>query len=125
VSHDCDILSDDTPSHFYIFVCRIEMSILPLQTEIDFIKNVVILSFGRPPPFPVLPGTSIKEYTILRIAWIRTHTDSVFPNHSGAEKNQLLLLSNTIPTLKEAKAQLAAAKAERERDRQFLLQRGD
>jgi hypothetical protein len=121
VSHDCDILSDDTPSHFYIFtfVCRIEMSILlPLQTKIDFIENVVILSFRNPAPFTL---TSNDDKTSSRVAWIRTHIDSVFPNHSDAEKNNLMFLSNTIHTLEEAKAQLAEA----ERDRQFLLQKGD
>jgi hypothetical protein len=116
VSHDCDILYDDTPSHFYIFVfvCRIEMSFISLQTKIDFIENVVIYSFGDPAPFPVIPGTSNDEIKILRIDWIRTSIDSAFPNLSGAEKSQLIWLSNTIHTLEEAKA-----------ERQFLLQQGD
>jgi hypothetical protein len=117
VSHDCDILYDETPSHFEIFVlvCRIEMSILPLQTKIDFIENVVILSFDVPSPFTL---TSNDDYTSSRIAWIRTQIDSIFPNHSDAEKNQLMFLSNTIPTLEDAKAELAV-------ERQFLLQQGD
>jgi hypothetical protein len=112
VSHDCDILSDDTPSLFYIFVfvCRIEMSILPLQTKIDFIENVVILSFGRPPPLTVI-DTSNDEYTSSRIDWIRTRTQTKFPLLTVED---LMLLSNTIHTLEEAKA-----------ERQFLLQRGD
>jgi hypothetical protein len=127
VSHDCDILSDDTPSHFYIFVfvCRIEMSFISLQTEIDFIKNVVIYSFGDPAPFPVIPGTSNDEIKILRIDWIRTSIDSAFPNLSGAEKNQLIWLSNTIHTLEKAEDILDKAKAERDRERQFLLQQGE
>jgi hypothetical protein len=125
VSHDCDILYDDTPSHFYIFVfvCRIEMSIIiSLQTKIDFIENVVIFSFGDPPPFTF---TSNDDYKSSRIAWIRTQIDYVFPNHSDAEKNRLMLLSNTIPTLEEAKEKLAEAKAERAAERQVLLQQGD
>jgi hypothetical protein len=119
VSHDCDILYDDTPSHFYIFVfvCRIEMSFLPLQTKIDFIKNVVIFSFGRPPPFTVT-SRSNDEYTRSRIDWIRTRTQAKFPLLTPDEFDDLMLLSNTIPTLKKAKAHLAA-------ERQFLLQRGD
>jgi hypothetical protein len=123
VSHDCDILSDDTPSHFYIFVfvCRIEMSIIPLQTKIDLIENVVILSFGVPSPFTL---TLNDDYMSSRIAWIRTQIDSVFPNHSDAEKNQLMFLSNTIPTLEKAEDKLAEAKAERAAERQFLLQQG-
>jgi hypothetical protein len=107
------------------------MPILPLQTKIDFIKNVVIFSFGDPAPFTVT-DTSNDESKRSRIAWIRTHTDSVFPNLSEAEKYQLMLLSNTIHTLEEAKAQLAKAKdklakaeAKLERERQFLLQQGD
>jgi hypothetical protein len=107
------------------------MSIIPLQTKIDFIENVVILSFGAPSPFTL---TSNDDYTSSRIAWIRTQIDSVFPNHSDAEKNQLMFLSNTIPTLEDAKAERALEKAERaatlekaERaaERQFLLQQGD
>jgi hypothetical protein len=107
------------------------MSIIPLQTKIDFIENVVILSFGAPSPFTL---TSNGDYKSSRIAWIRTQIDSVFPNHSDAEKNQLMFLSNTIPTLEDAKAERALEKAERaatlekaERaaERQFLLQQGD
>jgi hypothetical protein len=115
VSHDCDILSDDTPSHFYIFtfVCRIEMSFLPLQTKIDFIENVVILSFGLRPPLTVT-DTSNDEYTNSRIYWIRTRTQTKFPLLTPDEVEDLMLLSNTIHTLEEAKA-----------ERQFLLQRGD
>jgi hypothetical protein len=106
------------------------MSILPLQTTIDFIENVVILSFGVPSPFTL---TLNDDYTSLRIAWMRTQIDSVFPNHSAAAKNQLMFLSNTIPTLEKAEDKLAEAKAERaeaeakaERaaERQFLLQQG-
>jgi hypothetical protein len=118
VSHDCDILSDDTPSHFYIFVfvCRIEMSILlPLQTEIDFIENVVIYSFRNPAPFTL---TSNDDYTSSRNVWIRTRTQTIFPLLTPDEFDDLMLLSNIIHTLEEAEA-----KAERER--QFLLQRGD
>jgi hypothetical protein len=105
------------------------MSIIPLQTKIDFIENVVILSFGAPSPFTL---TSNDDYTSSRIAWIRTQIDSVFPNHSDAEKNQLMFLSNTIPTMEKAeraleKAERAATleKAERAAERQFLLQQGD
>jgi hypothetical protein len=105
------------------------MSIIPLQTKIDFIENVVILSFGAPSPFTL---TSNGDYTSSRIAWIRTQIDSVFPNHSDAEKNQLMFLSNTIPTMEKAeraleKAERAATleKAERAAERQFLLQQGD
>ena len=105
------------------------MSIIPLQTKIDFIENVVIFSFGDPPPFTF---TSNDDYKSSRIAWIRTEIDSLFPNHSDAEKNRLMLLSNTIPTMEEAKENLAItkaeenlAKAERAAERQFLLQQGD
>jgi hypothetical protein len=122
VSHDCDILYDDTPSHFYIFVfvCRIEMSFLPLQTKIDFIENVVILSFGRRLPFTVT-DTSNDEFTSSRIAWIRTRTQTKFPLLTTDELEDLMLLSNTIATLEKAEAKLTEAKAER----QFLLQQGD
>jgi hypothetical protein len=114
VSHDCDILSDDTPSHFYIFVfvCRIEMSFLPLQTKIDFIENVVILSFGRRPPQTVT-DTSNDEFTISRIDWIRTRTQTKFPLLTTDEFDDLMLLSNTILTLEKAEAKA-----------QFLLQQG-
>ena len=118
------------------------MSILPLQTKIDFIENVVIFSFGDPLPFTF---TSNDDYKSSRNAWIRTQIDYVFPNLSNAEKNQLMLLSNTIPTLEEAKEKLAAdeaeaeraaaearaeraaaeARAERAAERQFLREQGD
>jgi hypothetical protein len=89
VSHDCDILSDDTPSHFYIFVfvCRIKMSFLPLQTKIDFIENVVILSFGRRPSLTVT-GTSNDEFTSSRIDWIITRTQTKF--HFSLQMNLMI-----------------------------------
>jgi hypothetical protein len=82
------------------------MSIFPsLETKLEFLENVVILSFGDPPP-----GT--------RNDWIRTEIETVFPNLSPAQKDRLMLLSNTINTLGEARE-------ERDKERQFLLQQGD
>jgi hypothetical protein len=82
------------------------MSIFPsLQTKLEFIENVVILSFGDPSPF-----TSETR----RNEWIRTRTQTFFPNLSPAQKDRLMLLSNTINTLGEARE-----------ERQFLLQQGD
>jgi hypothetical protein len=121
VSHDCDILYDDTASHFhlFVFVCRIEMSIIPsLQTKIDFITDVVILSFGVPAPFTLTPNADVERS---RNDWIRAQIDEVFPDLSEPLKTKLMLLSNTIHTLAEAKEILAEAKAER----QFLFQQGD
>jgi hypothetical protein len=121
VSHDCDILFDDTPSHFhnFVFVCRIEMSIFPsLQTKIDFIDNVVILSFGVPAPFTF---TSNDDYKSSRNDWIRAEMNADFPHLTQDEREDLMLLSNTIHTLAKAKEKLAEAKV----DRQFLFQQGD
>jgi hypothetical protein len=73
---------------------------IPLQTKLQFLEDVVILSFGDP------PGT--------RNDWIRTEIETVFPNLSPAQKDRLMLLSNTINTLGEANERL-----------QFLLQQGD
>jgi hypothetical protein len=50
---------------------------------------------------------------ISRIDWIRTRTQTKFPLLTTDEFDDLMLLSNTIPTLEEAKA-----------ERQFLLQQG-
>ena len=95
----------------------VEMS-LPVQTRIDFIENLVILSFGDPPPFV---NPSNDDYKMPRIGWIRTEMNSVFPNHSDPEKERLMLLCNTIPTMEKAEEKLAEARAER----QYLLQQGD
>jgi hypothetical protein len=80
-----------------------EMSI-PLQTKLQFLENVVILSFGNPPPFT----------SETRNEWIRTRTQTFFPTLSEAVVDELMLLSNTINTLREARE-----------ERQFLLQEGD
>jgi hypothetical protein len=107
VSHDCDILYDDSPSHFhlFVFVCRIEMSIFPsLQTKIDFIENVVILSVGDPAPFTF---TSNDDYKSSRNAWIRTRTQTKFPHLTQDELDDLMLLSNTIHTLLKEKLSLS------------------
>jgi hypothetical protein len=125
VSHDCDILFDDRPSHFhnFVFVCRIEMSIFPsLQTDIDFIDNVVILSFGDPAPFTF---TSNDDYKSSRNDWIRTRTQTIFPHLTQDEREDLMLLSNTIHTLAEAKENLALARKKLAAERQFLFQQGD
>jgi hypothetical protein len=90
---------------------RIEMPILPLQTKIDFIENVVIFSFGNPAPFTF---TSNDDKTSSRIAWIRTRTQTKFPLLTPDEFDDLMFLSNTIHTMKEAKAEA-----------QFLLQEGN
>ena len=78
------------------------MSILPLQTKSDFIGNVVILSFGHNPPL------SPEE----RNSWIRERTLTRFPNLSQEEIDDLILLSNTIPTLEKAEEKFREAKAE-------------
>jgi hypothetical protein len=124
VSHDCDILYDDSPSHFhlFVFVCRIEMSIIPLQTKIDFIKNVVILSFGDPAPFTF---TLNDDYKSSRNDWIRAEMNADFPDLSEPLKRKLMLLSNTIHTLGKAEEKLAEAEAEAKAERQFLFQQGD
>jgi hypothetical protein len=75
---------------------------IPLQTKLDFLENVVILSFGNP------SGT--------RNDWIVAEIDILFPNLSPAVKDRLILLSNTIQTLGEAK--------ERLREGKFLFQQG-
>jgi hypothetical protein len=113
VSHDCDILYDDSPSHFhlFVFVCRIEMSIIPLQTKIDFITDVVILSFGVPAPFTLTPNADVERS---RNDWIRAQIDEVFPNLTQPLKRRLMLLSNTIHTLEKAEEKL-----------QVLFQQGD
>jgi serine protease inhibitor len=85
------------------------MSIFPsLQTKLEFLEDVVILSFGDPSPFT----------SETRNEWIRTRTQTFFPNLSPAQKDRLMLLSNTINTLGEARE-------ERDKERQFLLQEGD
>jgi hypothetical protein len=81
------------------------MSIIPsLQTKLEFLENVVILSFGNPPPFT----------SETRNEWIRTEIDNLFPNLSPAQKDRLMLLSNTINTLEKANERL-----------EFLLREGD
>jgi hypothetical protein len=101
-----DFASTITSSSSISFVRRTEeMSIFPsLQTKLEFLENVVILSFGDPPPFT--SGT--------RNEWIRTRTQAFFPTLSEAVIDELMLLSNTINTLEKANERL-----------QFLLQQGD
>jgi hypothetical protein len=99
------------------------MSIVPsLQTKLEFLENVVILSFGDPPPFT----------SETRNEWIRTRTQAFFPTLSEAVVDELMLLSNTIHTLekaeerlREARERLREAREERDKERQFLLQQGD
>jgi hypothetical protein len=74
------------------------MSILPLQTKSDFIENVVILSFGLNPPL------SPEE----RNSWIRKRLTR-FQNLSQEEIDDLILLSNTIPTLEKAEEKFREA----------------
>jgi hypothetical protein len=110
-----EILLIEPPRSSDILIVRRteEMSIFPsLQTKLQFLENVVILSFGDPPP-----GT--------RNDWIRTEIETVFPNLSPAQKDRLMLLSNTINTLGEARERLREAREERDKERQFLLQQGD
>jgi hypothetical protein len=86
------------------------MSIFPsLQTKLEFLENVVILSFGNPPPET-------------RNEWIRTRTQTVFPTLSEAVVDELMLLSNTIHTLEKAEERLREAREERDKERQFLIQ---
>jgi hypothetical protein len=81
------------------------MSIFPsLQTKLEFLENVVILSFGDPSPFT----------SGIRNEWIRTRTQTFFPTLSEAVVDELMLLSNTINTLGEGNERI-----------QFLLQQGD
>jgi hypothetical protein len=124
VSHDCDILYDDSPSHFhlFVFVCRIEMSIIPLQTRIAFIEDVVILSFADPAPFTL---TSNDDYKRSRNDWIRAEMNADFPDLSEPLKRKLMLLSTTIHNLAEAREALAEAEAKAKAERQFLFQQGD
>jgi hypothetical protein len=85
------------------------MSIFPsLQTKLEFIENVVILSFGNPPPFT--SGT--------RNEWIKAEIETVFPTFSEAVIDELMLLSNTIHTLGEAEERL-------DKERECILQQGD
>ncbi len=93
------------------------MSIIPLQTKIIFLEDVVIVSFGHRPSLTI---EARKE-------WIRAEIDSLdlFSNLSDDEKNRLIWRSNTIPTLEKAKATLKEAKDRHFRERKLLIQEGD
>lgn len=85
-----------------MFVESNEMSV-PLIIKLKFLDDVVLLSFGDPPPYK--NGQTRHE-------WIINRVQVKFNDSLGPHLDELILLSNTIATKDEANQKL----------NQFLLQ---
>jgi hypothetical protein len=79
---------------------------IPIEIKIDFLENIVIPFFGR------LDSSQTRE------DWMTENAGTVY----GDKLPTLILSTNFIESLEEAKLERAEAKAELREEREFLLQ---